>query len=240
MVDLCLLSRITMLRALLFLSCLAIVHALDIHGKVAWNDACPDIKSLGHSKAVLDDGRMSGSVAHTGDFVIPSVPPGTYLLSIISHDYTFDQVRIDVFNSTPEARPHVPGTPFNPPSTVLLPYPIVLVPRQKLLYFVPPESFNLIAMLSNPMMLMMVFGGGMMLAMPYLVKNLDPESLKEFKEQQAKFAGVQNAMASGDLKSGLTALMAGDEEVQSTQPAPPTSNKPAGSNKGRSSKKGKR
>lgn len=234
---------ITMLRALLFLSCLAVVHALDIHGKVAWNDVCPDIKSLGHSKAVLDDGRMSGSVAHTGDFLIPSVPPGTYLLSIISHDYTFDQVRIDVSNSTPspEARPHVLGTPFSsPPSTVLLPYPIVFVPRQKSLYFVPPESFNLVAMLSNPMMLMMVFGGGMMLAMPYLVKNLDPESLAEFKEQQARLAGMQNAVASGDLKSGLSALMAGPEEVQSTQSTPPTSNKPTGSNKGRSSKKGKR
>jgi len=231
-----------MLRALLFLLCLAVVHALDIHGKVAWNDVCPDIKSLGHSKAVLDDGRMSGSVAHTGYFLIPSVPPGTYLLSIISHDYTFDQVRIDVFNSTPspEARPYVPGTPFNPPSTVLLPYPMVFVPRQKSLYFVPPESFNLVAMLSNPMMLMMVFGGGMMLAMPYLVKNLDPESLEEFKEQQARLAGVQNAMASGDLKSGLSALMAGTEEAQPTHPTPPTSNKPAGSSKGRSSKKGKR
>jgi hypothetical protein len=29
-----------------------------------------DIKSLGHSKAVLDDGRMSGSVTHTGDFLM--------------------------------------------------------------------------------------------------------------------------------------------------------------------------
>ena len=27
-----------------------------------------DIKSLGHSNAVLDDGRMSGGVAHTGEF----------------------------------------------------------------------------------------------------------------------------------------------------------------------------
>jgi hypothetical protein len=33
----------------------------------------------------------------------------------------------------------------------------------------PPETFNLVAMMSNPMMLLMVVGGGMMLVMPYLM-----------------------------------------------------------------------
>lgn len=91
------------------------------------------------------------------------------------------------------------------------------------MYFVPAESFNLVAMFSNPMMLLMVFGGGMMLAMPYLIvseslqnliitttdvfsRNMDPESLEEFKEQQAKMSGFQNAVASGDLKSGYVNL----------------------------------
>lgn len=36
-------------------------------------------------------------------------------------------------------------------------------------YYVPPESFNLIGMFKNPMMLMMVFAGVMMLSMPYLM-----------------------------------------------------------------------
>ena len=58
---------------------------------------------------------------------------------------------------------------MDPPSLVLLPYPIILIPREKSVYFVPPETFNLVAMMSNPMMLLMVFGGGMMLVMPYLM-----------------------------------------------------------------------
>jgi hypothetical protein len=44
-----------------------------------------------------------------------------------------------------------------------------MIPREKSVYFVPPETFNLVAMMSNPMMLLMVVGGGMMLAMPYLM-----------------------------------------------------------------------
>lgn len=57
-------------------------------------------------------------------------------------------------------------------------------------------------MLKSPMVLMMVFTGGMVLAMPYLMKNMDPESLEEFKEQQAKMAKMQSAITSGDFKSG--------------------------------------
>lgn len=58
---------------------------------------------------------------------------------------------------------------MEPPSSIFLPYPAVLTPRDRYVYFVPPESFNLAGMLSNPMMLLMVGGAGMMLAMPYLI-----------------------------------------------------------------------
>jgi hypothetical protein len=51
----------------------------------------------------------------------------------------------------------------------MLPYPVLVMAREKQSYFVPPESFNLGAMLSNPMMLLMVGGAGMMLAMPYIM-----------------------------------------------------------------------
>ena len=91
----------------------------------------------------------------------PGVPDGTYILSLISHDYFFNQVsfylndrfsalayilfqlRLDVKNSTAEVRLYVPGTPLNPPSPVLLLYPIVLMPREKSVYFVPPETFKI-------------------------------------------------------------------------------------------------
>jgi hypothetical protein len=40
--------------------------------------------------------------------------------------------------------------------------------KGKLNYFVPPEAFNIVGMLSSPMMIMMLVGGGMMLALPYM------------------------------------------------------------------------
>ncbi len=101
-----------------------------------------------------------------------------------------------------EARPYMPATPLNPVYPTLLAYPLVLTPRVHHKYFVPPESFNILGMLKSPMVLMMIFTGGMVLAMPYLMKNMDPESLEEFKEQQAKMAKMQSAITSGDFKSG--------------------------------------
>lgn len=79
--------------------------------------------------------------------------------------------------TTVEARPYVPGTPLNPPSTVLLSYPVTLAAKEKANYFVPPESFNLTGMLANPMMLLMVFGGALMLAMPYIIVRFSPRYL---------------------------------------------------------------
>ncbi|KAG6813081.1 hypothetical protein H0H92_014140 [Tricholoma furcatifolium] len=127
--------------------------------------------------------------------------------------YSFDQLRVDVpnFNSTPEVRPYVAGTPLNPPSAVLLTYPILLTPKKRHSYFMPHESFNLMAMLSNPMMLMMVAAGAMMLATPYLMKNMDPQTLEDFKEQHAKVTGFQNAVANGDLQTGLSTLTGGEQ-----------------------------
>jgi len=216
-------ARITLGRLLQLLSCVAFGRALDITGHILWNDVCPNATTLGQAKAFIDDGVHTGGIKTNGKFVIPDVSDGTHVLSIISHDFSFDQLRIDVNGTSSEiqVRPYVDGTPMNPPSSVMLPYPVLLMPREKQNYFIPPESFNLGAMLSNPMMLLMVGGAGMMLAMPYLMKNLDPEALEDFKEQQNKLGGIQNAFQSGDIKSGISAIMAAGEEQGPSKPTHP-------------------
>jgi len=210
----------SLLSLLHFLSCLILVSALDIRGTVVWNNVCPDSKSLRQARAVVDDGRLRGSITRDGSFVIPDVPEGLHVLTVESHDYVFDTIRIQVNDSwlQPEARPYIPGTPLNPPSNILLPYPLSMVAREKQDYFVPPQAFNIVGMLSNPMMLLMVFGGVMVFAMPYLVKNMDPEMLEDFKEQQAKMGSIQNALQSGDLTSSLSGLMSAGEEPPKAAP----------------------
>ncbi|KAE9410901.1 hypothetical protein BT96DRAFT_242326 [Gymnopus androsaceus JB14] len=229
-----------MFFSLLFLSFLSVcITAIDVKGSIAWNDVCPEYSQLGHSRVVLDNEKFSAGVLKDGSFAIPNVPSGTYLLSVISHDYIFDQLRIDVTSEVVEAHPYVPGTPMNPPSSILLPYPVRLSAQQKFNYFIPLESFNIMGMLKSPMILIMIFGGGLVLGMPYLMKSMDPESLEDFKREQARMSQVQSAVQSGDLKSGFSALMsaASGPDQASSQPSPQnraqTTNKSRGKGKRR-------
>ncbi|KAF9270399.1 hypothetical protein L218DRAFT_952531 [Marasmius fiardii PR-910] len=207
---------LTLLTLLSLASLILTGNALDVTGRIVWNAACVDYKALEHTRVKLDNGRYSANVAQDGAFTIPNVDTGTYVLSVVSHKYAFEQLRIDVYEALAEVRPYVPGTSLDPPSPITLQYPIELSAKQKYNYFVPPESFNIMAMLGSPMMLLMIFGGGMMLAMPYLMKNMDPEALEDMKEQQAKMAKMQGAMTSGDFKGGLSALMSSFEEPVSS------------------------
>ncbi|EIN13522.1 hypothetical protein PUNSTDRAFT_129200 [Punctularia strigosozonata HHB-11173 SS5] len=192
--------------------------AIDITGRINWNDVCPDIAALGHAKAVLDDGYTHyGGITRDGHFTIPNVEPGTYLLSILAHDHAFDKLRIDVpaadgSESLPEVRPYIPGTVISNSaaslaSVPLLAYPPTLAAKRRNDYFVERESFNLVGMFQNPMMMMMAAAGVLMLATPYLMKNMDPDSLKEFNERQAQVANIQSSLHSGDIRGGLSALM---------------------------------
>ncbi|KAF9821957.1 hypothetical protein IEO21_00387 [Rhodonia placenta] len=205
--------------ASLLLSCCYPVLALDLKGRIHWNEVCPGIGDLGQAKVVLDNGKLRGGVTRDGSFVIPDVPAGTYVLSVAAHDHVFDQLRVDVFETEtlPEVRPYIPGTPLSPAAVVTLPYPIVLAPRQRNDYFVPRQSFNLLAMFQNPMMLLMLGMGGLVVAMPYLMKNMDPAMLQDFQKRQARIGSLQSSLQSGDLSGGLSALMdTGEEE----KPAP--------------------
>ena len=102
----------------------------------------------------------------------PHPVPPTSKLTPRSIECDALQLRVDVPpepESSPEVRPYAIGTPLNPPSPIKLPYPVKLVPRQRNSYFVPHQSFSVTLMFQNPMMLIMVFGGVMMLAMPYIM-----------------------------------------------------------------------
>ncbi|KAL5498210.1 hypothetical protein ACEPAH_2340 [Sanghuangporus vaninii] len=201
-----------------------IADASALEGRVKYNDICPDYAALGHSKVILDDGRYYGSIRRDGSFSIPDVSNGSYILTVVSLDYAFDSLRVDVYpsgESLPDVRPYIPGTPHNPPSTVSLQYPIVLTPRHKANYFVEMQSFNALGMLRNPMVLMMLVTAVLVFGMPYLIKSLDPDIAKELNERQARMVGIQSAVQSGDFRSGISALLAEPEsDLSNAQPSP--------------------
>ncbi|KZT40054.1 hypothetical protein SISSUDRAFT_972170, partial [Sistotremastrum suecicum HHB10207 ss-3] len=187
-----------------------VVSALDIRGRIEWNEVYAT--SLGQAQAVLNSGsRWSSAVHKDGSFIIPNVEAGVHVLSILAHDHHFDQLRLNVSSSSedPAVQPYLPGTPLTPlgQPEIKLPYPVRVSAHRQNVYFVAPQGFNALGMLKNPMMLMMVLAGGMILLMPLLIKNMDPETAKDFQERRAAMTNMQSSMQNMDFSSGLAALM---------------------------------
>lgn len=90
---------------------------------------------------------------------------------LLSLSQSWSQLRLDVLesDSLPEVRPYIPGTPLSPASPMTLPYPITLSAVQKIDFYMPRQAFNLIGMFKNPMMMMMLVGGALVFAMPYIM-----------------------------------------------------------------------
>lgn len=53
-------------------------------------------------------------------------------------------------------------------------------------YFTAREGFSLLGTLMNPMVLMMLVSMLLMFGMPKLMENMDPETMRELKEQQQR------------------------------------------------------
>lgn len=73
---------------------------------------------------------------------------------------TEDQLHVQILN---------PARQPLPVSAVSLPYPLVLEPVAKENYFVPQSGMNMLGLLKSPMVLVMLFSGIMMWAMPKLL-----------------------------------------------------------------------
>ncbi|KAF8508118.1 hypothetical protein JB92DRAFT_2955032 [Gautieria morchelliformis] len=209
-----------------------LVAAFDVTGRIKWNDICHGYQDIPDARVVLDDGRWFGYVRRDGRFAIPNVDEGTYTLSVVSHDFQFDQLRIDVSTAEPHVSVHayVPGVPLFPAPPVSFIYPIVLSARARNSYFARREAFNPLDMLKSPMMLMMLVTGGLLFATPYLMANMDQEALSEVKGRQNKLLAAQNSIQNMDI-DGLANLLGA--ESNSTKSSKPTAATASTSGKGK-------
>ncbi|KAG8899234.1 hypothetical protein FRC00_001718, partial [Tulasnella sp. 408] len=110
------------------------------------------------------------------------------------------------------------GVPHYPsPSLPLLPYPIVLRPRNAKVYVEPKKDFNPIDMFrSNPIMLVMLGSVVMMFLMPKIIANMDPQDREDFLAQQSKMMAMPSQLGQGYVgKSCRTIEAATNRKIRS-------------------------
>lgn len=64
-----------------------------------------------------------------------------------------------------------------------LKYPLVINPNGTYQYFEAKKGFSIFRLLKNPMVIMMLFSVGLMVAMPYMMEGLEPEEKARMREQ---------------------------------------------------------
>jgi hypothetical protein len=92
---------------------------------------------------------------------------------------------------------------ISPRKELMAPH-VPIEPLGEVDYFEKREGFNPRSLLMNPMVLMMGFSLFSMVILPQMMKNMDPEALKEMQEAQSKLlsgGGLPSASASSDEKS---------------------------------------
>jgi hypothetical protein len=113
--------------------------------------------------------------------------PGKYLLEVLSTTHMYSQVKLDV--STSAKYPGViraleykyPGAPKQQ-----MKLPLMMNAHVQTRYFeVKPDTMSIGSFLSNPMSFMMIMTLGIIVVFPQMIKNMDPEAMKEMQEQMA-------------------------------------------------------
>mmetsp|Transcript_23375 Transcript_23375/g.70138 ORF Transcript_23375/g.70138 Transcript_23375/m.70138 type:complete len:223 (-) Transcript_23375:41-709(-) len=164
------------------------VESYPVEGRVR----LPRDAALPTTEVTLNGGEHRALTRPDGRFTFHDVPPGVYLLDVLSLDYVFSQIKLNLpatAGEQPRCLEYVyPGAAKKPH-----PYPVELTPHLKAQYFEERESPGLHTLFANPMLLMMLFTGGLVMFMPKLMDGLDPEEKKKLEEQMGS-AGDPTAL----------------------------------------------
>lgn len=112
---------------------------------------------------------------------VQQVAPGAYLLEVLDAQSVWPTVRLEVTATVP-AKARALLTHSRQP----LPFPLPLEPLvAKPSFFEKREGFQWSSLLMNPMVMMMGVTLFIMVVIPGMMKNMDPEALKEMQQMQS-------------------------------------------------------
>lgn len=151
----------------------------DIEGKIVAPTHDPTWSR--NTQVYIRGGMHIGFMREDGSFTIKNVPTGSYVLEVISPDYMFDPVRVEINNKGKIRARKMNYIQLS--QLILLPYPLKLKSVGKIKYFQTREQWRVTDLLFNPMVLMMVAPLFLIMILPRLMN--DPETRKEMEQLQS-------------------------------------------------------
>lgn len=103
------------------------------------------------TRVVVDGGRYYGYLKSTGEFKIYNVPPGSYLVEVVSPNFSFEPARVDISSKTGRIRSRTVDLLKSGAGTHL-PYPLQFKAEKQAEFFEKREQWNLVdTLVKNPM-----------------------------------------------------------------------------------------
>jgi len=113
-----------------------------------------------------------------GSFVFFEVPAGSYLLKVLSAQYIYPMIRVDISSKTGTIKASRVA------DKSIAPYPLKLEPEAINDYFMVKEGFKITSLFMNPMMIMIGVSVVFIFLIPRVMGSLDEETLKELQGNQ--------------------------------------------------------
>jgi len=156
-----------------------------IEGKVSVHDEKLKGDWISETKVLVNDGEMMGFLKSDGTFAVNSVPSGSHLVEVVSPNYVFEKVRVDI---TKGGKIRARKANFVQPNAVhVVPYPLRFFADGQAPFFEIRETWKITDVLFNPMVIMMVLPVLFLFVMPKLLANADPETQKEMQSSMNIF-----------------------------------------------------
>ncbi|CAN0199767.1 unnamed protein product [Ectocarpus sp. 6 AP-2014] len=197
----------TVVLGLAWSMCWSACAAEEILGTLAM----PDRSVVPTTKVILNGGQHSSLTARDGSFAFRDVAAGVYLLEVLSPNFHFSAMKIKVDDMTGiiAIEYKYPGAPRKEAI-----HPLLLTAHTKWNHFEKREGMKVGGMFKSPMTIIMVLSMAMMVFLPKMMANLDPEQLEEIKDQQK---AVQESTANLSFSSLLSNALAGQAIPQQQQ-----------------------
>ena len=102
------------------------------------------------TKVCLDGGEYCGFLKSSGDFVVHNVPPGSYLVEVISPNFVFESVRVDISSKNGKVRARQVNL-FKSNAVTHVNYPLRFRAERQASFFEKREAWSILSTLKNPM-----------------------------------------------------------------------------------------
>ena len=104
---------------------------------------------ISKARVVVDGGRFYGFLRANGKFQIHNVPPGSYLVEVVSANHEFEPARVDISSKSGKIRARKVNL-LKTSNVSYLPYPLKFKVDNQAEFFVKRESWSAVALLKDP------------------------------------------------------------------------------------------